>query len=239
MSVDNFVDRDHLARRETTHFGSSAFRTWLLGLSGRLLQRQRYAHPDALRKASRGRLTISSGTGFSGDGSISDHVNYYGTISAATGGGINLTGGVTVSATGSTAGSVSLGSGNFTVNNTSGTSGMSAGSLSAASGYLGYSGTGTFNQSGGTIVGAGTLALTSNSSLPGGSSLTVGTGGTLIFEPSVAGANNSTFVAAPDAGAAVVAEPGTPALLAVAGIVAAAATWRRRKKGVARKASVC
>ena len=106
-------------------------------------------------------LTVSSGTGFSGNGSISDHVTCYGTISAASGGAINLNSGVTVSTTGSTAGSVNLGSGSFTVNDA--ISGIGGGSLWAGSGYVGYSGTGTFNQSGGTntltsglVLGGGT-----------------------------------------------------------------------------------
>ena len=89
-------------------------------------------------------LTISGGTGFSGQGSISDHVNCQGTISAATGGAINLNGGVTVSGSGS----VSLGQGSFSVSDT--TSGISAGSLAATNGYVGCSGPGTFNQSGGS-----------------------------------------------------------------------------------------
>ena len=52
-------------------------------------------------------LTISAGQGFSGIGSIADPVDCQGTISAATGGSINLNGGVTVSGTGN----VNLGGG--------------------------------------------------------------------------------------------------------------------------------
>ena len=89
-------------------------------------------------------LTILPGQGFSGNGSIADLVNCQGTISAAAGGSINLNGGVTVSGTGN----VNLGSGSFTVNDA--LSGITGGSLSAGIGYVGYSGTGTFTQSGGT-----------------------------------------------------------------------------------------
>ena len=89
-------------------------------------------------------LILMAGQGFSGQGSIVDHVNCQGTILAAPGGSVNLNGGVTVSGTGS----VSLGGGSFTVNDT--TSGISGGSLTVPNGFVGYSGTGTFTQSGGT-----------------------------------------------------------------------------------------
>ena len=79
-------------------------------------------------------LTISAGQGFSGNGTLADHVNCQGTISAAASGSINLNGGVTVSGTGN----VSLGTGSFTVNDTP--SGITGGSLSAYNGYVGYSG---------------------------------------------------------------------------------------------------
>ena len=69
-------------------------------------------------------LTIAAGQGFSGIGSIADHVNCQGTISATAGGSIDLDGGVTVSGTGC----VSLGQGFVTVNDN--TSGMTGGLLS-------------------------------------------------------------------------------------------------------------
>jgi len=102
-------------------------------------------------------LTIAAGQGFSGIGALADHVSCQGTISATPGGLINLNDGLSVSATGS----VSLGSGSFIVNDIQ--SGISAGLLSAATGYVGYSGSGSFSQSGGTnaltsglILGSGT-----------------------------------------------------------------------------------
>ncbi len=132
-------------------------------------------------------LLVSSGTGFSGNGTITDFVDCQGTISAATGGSINLNGGVAVSGTGS----VSLGLGSFIATGTQ--SGISAGSLSAFNGYVGYnvgdagtftvngsgtcssvnlyvgySGAGTFNQAGGANnVGGGTLSLGYNTGSSG------------------------------------------------------------------------
>jgi autotransporter-associated beta strand protein len=100
-------------------------------------------------------LILTATQGFSGRGTLADHVYCYGAISAATG-GINLNGGVTVSTTSSVA-SVNLGSGSFTVNDA--LSGGTAAVLSAASGYVGYSGSGTFNQSGGSTTITNTLML--------------------------------------------------------------------------------
>ena len=58
-------------------------------------------------------LTMLPGQGFSGNGSLADHVYCQGAIAAATGGAINLNGGITVSGTGN----VNLGTyGTFTVN---------------------------------------------------------------------------------------------------------------------------
>ena len=96
-------------------------------------------------------LTISATQGFSGNFSLADPLNCQGTLSAVSGGSINLNGGVTVSG----AGNVNLGGGSFIVNGT--TSGITSGSLVAYNGYVGYSGTGTFTQSGGsnTVVGSG------------------------------------------------------------------------------------
>jgi hypothetical protein len=84
--------------------------------------------------------TISS----SGQSSIEDHVNCQGTIAAGTGGGISLTGGLTVSGNGN----VSLGGG--ALRNKDDSSGISGGSLSGASQMVGSSGAGTFTHTGGT-----------------------------------------------------------------------------------------
>ncbi len=89
-------------------------------------------------------LTVLAGQGFGGSGSINDPVNCQGMISAG-GGVINLNGGLTLSGTGTT----QLGGGTLATENT--TSGISgSGQLSAAYEYVGYNGTGTFTQSGGT-----------------------------------------------------------------------------------------
>ena len=65
------------------------------------------------------------------------------------------------------------------------------------------------------------------------SALTVGTAGTVIFaDPPRAGATilaTESAEALQAGGVAAVPEPGTLAPLSVAGIVAAAAVWRRRK----------
>jgi autotransporter-associated beta strand protein len=99
------------------------------------------------------------------------------------------------------------------------------GSLTATgAGMLILSGTNSYT--GGTIVEAGTLIVTANTALADGSSLAVGAGGVFVFDPTVTGAPLAN--ASPAGAVASVPEPGTLALLAVAGIVAAAAVWRRR-----------
>ena len=85
---------------------------------------------------------------------------------------------------------------------------------------------GTDTYTGGTFVDAGTLVLTQATALPAGESLTVGAGGTFVFDPSVAAAPVETARGA----AAAVPEPGTLALLSMAGVVAAAALWWRRTR---------
>ncbi len=106
-----------------------------------------YSNPTSLSHNVGTPLTVPAGQGFSGIGSISDHVNCAGSITAAASGAINLNGGVTVSGTGK----ASLGNGSFIVNDSSGISGGSA-SLSALNGYVGNYGTGTFSQSGGNLT---------------------------------------------------------------------------------------
>ncbi len=73
------------------------------------------------------------------------------------------------------------------------------------------------NYTGGTIVTAGRLEVTSSEAIQSGTSLTVGAGASSIFGE-----------AAPQTAAAV-PEPGTLALLAVAGTVASAAIWPRKR----------
>jgi autotransporter-associated beta strand protein len=85
--------------------------------------------------------------------------------------------------------------------------------------------------SGGTIVDDGTLIATTSNALPSGSSLTVGGGGP--FAPDcLAGGEPSKAAggeASPGEAVAAVPEPGSLALLSMAGIVAAAAAWRRKR----------
>jgi autotransporter-associated beta strand protein len=105
-------------------------------------------------------LTISSGTGFGGSGTITDPVICQGSIVATASGAINLTDGLQVSGTGQ----VSLGSGTLTINDSA--SGIGGGSLAAASLIVGSSGTGTFTQSGGTNW-AGSIVLGQNAGSKG------------------------------------------------------------------------
>jgi autotransporter-associated beta strand protein len=93
-----------------------------------------------------------------------------------------------------------------------------AGSLiKAGTGILTLSGSNTY--SGGTVVDAGTLILESRGAIANGTSLTVGADASSIFGDAVLPT------------AATVPEPTTLALFSVAGLVAAAATWRRRSWG--------
>ena len=98
---------------------------------------------------------MAAGQGFGGCGSINDPVFCQGTISAGTGGSISLNGGLTLLGNGS----VSLGLGGLTVDNMAGT--MSGGQLSTGYQIVGYSGTGTFVQSGGTNTFSGETATPS------------------------------------------------------------------------------
>ena len=114
-------------------------------------------------------------------------MNCQGTIAATSGGSINLNGGVTVSGFGN----VSLGYGSFTVNDS--LSGIAAGSLSAFTGYVGSSGTGTFNQSGGTNnLGSGNLIL-GNSAGSSGSYNLGGSGVISAGTESIGSSGTGTF----------------------------------------------
>ncbi len=91
---------------------------------------------------------------------------------------------------------------------------------------------GTANSySGGTYVESGTLYATNTGAIQDGSSLIVGAGGMFLYDPTAGGAANEPAISekASDRLLAPVPEPGTLALLSVAGIVAAAAAWRRRR----------
>ena len=114
-------------------------------------------------------LTVPAGQGFTGVGSISDHVNCQGTIVASANGAINLNGGLTLSGAGT------INCGNLTT--TDWISGISGGSLSATNELIGNGGhSGIFSQSGGTNTisnslyvgmnyGGGTCNLSGNAQL--------------------------------------------------------------------------
>jgi hypothetical protein len=102
-----------------------------------------YANAGILHQAG-STLQISSSQTISGIGSINDHVDCQGTLTATSRYPINLNGGLTFSG----AGSVNLRNGTLYVNDTS--SGMSGGSLNALYQYIGSTGTGMFTQTGGT-----------------------------------------------------------------------------------------
>jgi autotransporter-associated beta strand protein len=121
--------------------------------------------------------------------------------------------------------------GNLSVTPTTGTTLNISGNISEetpGTGTLSLEGPGTLvlsgsnTYTGGTFVWSGTLQVSSSAALADGSSLSVGANlGDFGLTPDVA-------VATPGAMAAV-PEPAALALLGVAGIVAAAAAWRRRR----------
>ena len=145
-------------------------------------------------------LTVPAGQGFVGSDSISDPVNCQGTITAVTGGAINLSGGLMLSGTGT----VNLGSGTLTTNDL--LSGISGGSLMVASQYVGSGGTGTFTQTGGiNSIGSyysGSLCLGNNAGDSGTYNLS-GSGGVSAYVEyagysgtgsfTQTGGNNSTY----------------------------------------------
>ena len=89
-------------------------------------------------------LTVGATQTISGTGTITDHVNCEGSLSATSGQYINLSGGLAAGVKSA----VNLGTGYLYVNDA--TSGLNGGSVLASSEYIGYSGTGIFNHTGGT-----------------------------------------------------------------------------------------
>ncbi len=94
--------------------------------------------------------------------------------------------------------------------------------IETGSGQLVLSGSNTY--SGGTNVYSGTLEVINSNALANGTNLTIDAGDKFIFPNSVAEAPAATVNSVP--------EPGTLALLSMAGIIAAAAACRRRHFGV-------
>ena len=98
-------------------------------------------------------------------------------------------------------------------------SGSGYGITKAGDGTLLLSGTDN-SYTGGTYVDAGTLIVNNNGAVSEGTSLTIGAGGTFIFDPTVSAAAMTTASLAQSAAIAVVPEPGTLTLLAVAMFIA-------------------
>ena len=134
-------------------------------------------------------LTVTAGQSIVGDGSISDPVVCQGAIAAPSGGGINLSGPLTLSGTGSVSLGYNYPAGYLTTNDS--ISSITGGSLSSAGHYVGYSGTGSFTQSGGTNN-CGILIL-GNSPGDSGTYLLSGSGLLLASSEYVGGNGTGTF----------------------------------------------
>ena len=106
-------------------------------------------------------LDISSAYSIYGIGSISDHVNCQGSLSATSGYTITLNGGLNLSGTGA----VNLRTGNLYVNDA--ISGMDGGTLNANNQYIGSTGSGTFTHTDGTSSIANSLYLGNSSTASG------------------------------------------------------------------------
>ena len=140
-------------------------------------------------------LVVPAGQCLCSQGSVNDPVSCQGTITALHSAYIYLNNGLVLSGTGT----VNLGYGSLTVND-SVSRDRPLGSLIGGSQYVGYSGTGTFTQSGGTNTINGWLSLSTTSSdkgtynLGGGflnaADIGVGEGGTAAFMQS--GGTNAT-----------------------------------------------
>jgi autotransporter-associated beta strand protein len=163
-----------------------------------------------LSAGSAGTLTLAGTGGAAGQVLVSSgsHLISAPVTLALGGGSVSITGG----------GSLGI-SGNIGDNST----GQSLTLAGDGTGTLVLSGTNSF--SGGTTVTDGTLIVANNQALLDGSSLTVGNAS--LFAGAMA-AGDTQPLAVPQ-GAAPVPEPSTLVLFAVAGIVAAAAVWRRRR----------
>ncbi len=77
-------------------------------------------------------------------------------------------------------------------------------------------------------VGPSASIVVNSGAIQDGSSLVIGAGGTFVFDLTATG--SALASSSPSLTVAPVPEPGTLVLLSVAGIVAAAAVWRKRRK---------
>ena len=137
-------------------------------------------------------------------------------------------------------GTVNLHANTLTVNNADGSgnpvnssfsgqiTGIGGALVKTGGGMLVLSGTDTYT--GGTDVEGGTLYVANSSAIDDGTSLIVGANGTVVIgSPDGATLAATSHAASPAGVIAAVPEPGAAALLSVAGILMAAAAWRKRK----------
>ena len=176
-----------------------------------------------------GTLRFGANSVFSGDVTVSGgtlDTASFGTVA----GTITLAGGAIVGGGTLQSADYEMQSGLVTATLADENSGISVGALTkTTAGTLILSGTDTYT--GGTFVNEGTLIVTNPRAIADGTSLTVGAGGTFIFDPTVTGsAMDATSLRTVSPMVAPVPEPGTLVLLSVAGIVAAAAAWRRKRR---------
>ena len=113
-------------------------------------------------------LMVNSGQGFGGWGSINDPVTCQGSITATSGGSINLNGSLDIAGTGT----VSLGSGSVTTNDSA--SNITAGSLASMNHYVGCSAAGSSPQSGSFTQSGGSNTISSAGSNTASSALYLG-----------------------------------------------------------------
>ncbi|MGA2060897.1 MAG: autotransporter-associated beta strand repeat-containing protein [Thermoguttaceae bacterium] len=142
-----------------------------------------YNNPGILHQAG-STLDISPIYSIYGIGTINDHVNCQGTLSATPSYFINLNGGLNIT----NSGIVNLGTGTLYVNDI--ISGLSDGTLNTGYQYVGSTGTGTFTQTGGINSISSNLYLGYNSGSTGTYNLT---SGTLILKSISKGSGTAYF----------------------------------------------
>ena len=197
----------------------------------------------ALVKTGSGTLVLSGSNTYAGGTTVSagtlqldDPASLPGSEPAAVNGTLDLgtfsasvsvlTGSGIVNHSGAGSNTLTVGSGDFSgrIENSGGTLAL----LKTGSGALILSGADNA-YTGGTYVDAGTLIVNNTGAIQDGLTLTVGAGGVFIFDPTASGSAMDAASSHPaSATVAPVPEPGTRELLAVAGVVVAAAVWRKR-----------